>query len=74
MSSGYEFWSDMSIGDFVNGKVKSVNIYKRYFIFICLNRIIFYFLCIQIPYVTKNLLFKKCCCFSFLNLKPRTGE
>ena len=76
MSSGYEFWSDMSIGDFLNGKVKSVNIYVRYLIsiFICLNRIIFYFLCIQISYVTKNLLFKKCCCFLFLNLKPGTGE
>ena len=55
MSSGYGFWSDMSIGDFLNGKVKSVNIYLRYlmFIFMCLNIIIFYFLCIQISYVTK---------------------
>ena len=76
MSSGYGFWSDMTIGDFLNGKVKSVNIYIRYliFIFICLNRIIFYFLYIQISYVTKNMLFKNCCCFLFLNLTPRTDE
>ena len=25
MSSEYGFWSDMSIGDFLNGKVNSVN-------------------------------------------------
>ena len=76
MSSGYGFWSDISIGDFLNGKVKSVNIYLRYliFIFTCFNIIIFCFLCIQISYVTKNMLFKKCCCFLFLNLKPRMGE
>ena len=34
MSGGYGFWSDISIGDFLNGKVKSVNIYLRYLIFI----------------------------------------
>ena len=76
MSSGYGFWSDMSIRDFLNGKVKSVNNYHIWYK--CLSRIIFYFLCIQISYVTnhkeKNMLFKKCCCFLFLNLKPRTGE
>ena len=73
MSGGYGF---CSIGDILNGKVKSVNIYLRYlmFIFICLNMIIFYFLCIQISYVTKIMQFKKCCCFLFVNLKPRTGE
>ena len=27
MSRGYEFWSDMSIGDFLNGEVKSVDNY-----------------------------------------------
>ena len=27
MSHGYEFWSDMSIGDFLNGEVKSVDNY-----------------------------------------------
>ena len=30
MSSGYGFWSDMSIRDFRNGKVRSVNIYIKY--------------------------------------------
>ena len=30
MSGGYGFWSDMSIGDFLNGKVKSVNNYIIY--------------------------------------------
>ena len=30
MSSGYGFWSDMSIEDFLNGKVKSVNNYITY--------------------------------------------
>ena len=76
MASGYGFWSDMSIADSLNGKVKSVNIYVTYliFIFMCLNIIIFYFLCIQISYVNKNVLFKKYCCFLFLNLKPRTGK
>ena len=41
MSSGNGFWSDMSIGDFLNGKVKSVNNYtimvqmlkQNYFLF-----------------------------------------
>ena len=77
MSGGYGFWSDISIGDFLNGKVKSVNIYLRYLMFIfiiVMFMIIFYFLCIQISYVTKNMQFKKCCCFLFVNLKPRTGE
>ena len=76
MFSGCGFCSDMSIGDFFNGKVKSVNIYLRYltFIFMCLNIIIFCCLCIQSFHVTKNMLFKKCCCFLFSNLKPRTGE
>ena len=27
MSRGYEFWSDMSIGDFLYGEVKSVDNY-----------------------------------------------
>ena len=30
MSNGYEFWSDMSIEDFLNGKMKSVNNYIIY--------------------------------------------
>ena len=30
MSSGNGFWSGISIGDSLNGKVKSVNIYIRY--------------------------------------------
>ena len=30
MSSGYGFWSDMSIGEFLNGKVNSVNNYIIY--------------------------------------------
>ena len=30
ISSGYGFWSDMSIEDFLNGKVKSVNNYIIY--------------------------------------------
>ena len=29
MSSGYGFWSDMSIRDFLNGKVRSVNNYIK---------------------------------------------
>ena len=73
MSSGYGFWLDMSVGDFLNGKVKPVNIYIIYGIK-CLNKIILYFLWIQISYVTQNMLFKKCCSFLLLNLKPRTGE
>ena len=53
MSGGYRFWSDMSIGDFLNGKVKSVNNYIIYGTNV-LNRIIFYFLCIQISYFTNR--------------------
>ena len=69
---GNVYWG-YPFGDILNGKVKSVNIYIIYGIK-CLNKIISYFLCIQISYVTQNMLFKKCCSFLFLNLKPRTGE